>query len=224
MWEYTRDRYIIPDNGEWWVNKTINTSWRVYKSHESVHELAEENKARRESVADPHTLDPDSMAVLRDKLKKSDLNLASPPDAAVYLESREREEGRTYKTNTAELKKRMSEIKKRMAVGENVDELIANGKSHGPDWLKGRQGKKADLASTSATTDPFIDDLTAKIRRDLEVELEAKVKRKVLDNMAMLLKKLGEANPSLNLDIGDLSPIASEDDENGTPLTAGTTA
>ncbi|KAK1386996.1 hypothetical protein POM88_015174 [Heracleum sosnowskyi] len=127
MWEYTRDRYIIPDNGEWWVNKTINTSWRVYKSHESVQELAEENKARRESVADPHTLGPDSMAVLRDKLKKSDPNLASPPDAAVYLESREREEGRTYKTNTAELKKRMSEIKKRMAAGENVDELIVNG-------------------------------------------------------------------------------------------------
>ncbi|KAK1369661.1 hypothetical protein POM88_035753 [Heracleum sosnowskyi] len=153
------------------------------QSDESVQELAEENKARRESVADPHTLGPDSMAVLIDKL--SDPNLASPPDAVVYLESREREEGRTYKTNTAELKKRMSEIKKRMDAGENVDELIVNGKSHGPDWLKGRQGKKAALASTSAPADPFIGDLTAKIRQDLEVELEAKVKRKVQDNMAI---------------------------------------
>lgn len=122
MWEYTTDRYLIPENGQRWVEKTINTSWRVYKSrmkhryytkyatdedimanrpnsisledfklllkywgYEAVQELAEDNKARHES-------------------KTSNPLLASPSDAVVYIESREREEGRTYKTNTAELK------------------------------------------------------------------------------------------------------------------------
>ncbi|KAK1391328.1 hypothetical protein POM88_010384 [Heracleum sosnowskyi] len=41
------------------------------------------------------------------------------------------------------------EIKK-VAAGEDASELIANGKSHGREWLKGRHGKTASLASTSA--------------------------------------------------------------------------
>ncbi|KAK1366133.1 hypothetical protein POM88_041694 [Heracleum sosnowskyi] len=56
----------------------------------------------------------------------------------------------------------------------------------------------------------------------LEVELEAKVKKKVQDNM-MLLKKLAEANPGLNLDIVDYcATVPSEDDENATSFTVGT--
>ena len=39
----------------------------------------------------------------------------------------------------------------------------------------------------------------------------------------MVLKKLAEANPSMNLDIGDFcATLSSEDDENGTPFTVGT--
>lgn len=49
--------------------------------------------------------------------------------------------------------------------------------------------------------------------------------RKVQDNMSMFLKKLGEDNPALNLDMGDFcATFSSEDDENGTPLTNGTTS
>ncbi|KAK1352535.1 hypothetical protein POM88_053233 [Heracleum sosnowskyi] len=56
----------------------------------------------------------------------------------------------------------------------------------------------------------------------LEVELEAKVNKKVQDNM-MLLKKLAEANPALNLDIADYcATVPSEDDEKPTPFTVGT--
>lgn len=111
-----------------------------------------------------------------------------------------------------------------MVSGEDVDALITNGKSPGREWLKGRHGKCAGLASSSsAPTDPYLEDLTVKIRRELEVDLEAKVNRKVQDNMAMFLKKLGEANPDLNLDVGDYSAThSSEDVENATPLTVGT--
>ena len=77
--------------------------------------------------------------------------------------------------------------------------------------------------SPSADPEPYLDDLTAKISRQLEAELEEKVNMKVKDNMSMVLKKLAEANPSMNLDIGDFcATLSSEDDENGTPFTSGT--
>ena len=77
--------------------------------------------------------------------------------------------------------------------------------------------------SASADQDPYLDDLTAKIRRQLEAELEEKINMKVKDNMSMVLKKLAEANPGMNLDIGDFcATLSSEDDENGTPFTSGT--
>jgi hypothetical protein len=62
-------------------------------------------------------------------------------------------------------------------------------------------------------------DLTAKIRADLEVELEAKMNRIVQKNMSTLLQRLAEANPDLNLDLEDFCAAQSEDDEYGTPLT-----
>ncbi|KAK1367791.1 hypothetical protein POM88_033883 [Heracleum sosnowskyi] len=116
------------------------------------------------------------------------------------------------------------EIKKKVAAGEDASELIVNGKSHGREWLKGRHGKTASLASASAPVDDlFLDDVTEKIKRDLEVELEANVNKKVQDNMMSLLKKLAKANPGLNLDIADCcATVPNEDDENATPFTIGT--
>ncbi|KAK1387542.1 hypothetical protein POM88_015720 [Heracleum sosnowskyi] len=193
-----------------------------YWGDEAVKELAEENEVRRASVTDTHTLGPNSIA-------QGNPDLGLPSDAQVYLDSHEREEGRTYKTNITEIKKRIIEIKKKVAVGEDASELITNGKSHGQEWLKGRHGKTASLASASAPVDdPFLDDVTEKIKRDLEVELEAKVNKKVQDNMTLLLKKLAKANPGLNMDIVDYcatdccATVPSEHDENATPFTVGT--
>ncbi|KAK1366730.1 hypothetical protein POM88_042291 [Heracleum sosnowskyi] len=42
------------------------------------------------------------------------------------------------------------EIKKKVAASEDASELIANGKSHSREWLKGRHGKTASLASVLA--------------------------------------------------------------------------
>ena len=105
-----------------------------------------------------------------------------------------------------------------------MDELIADGKPHGREWLKGRHGKTAGEASTSMDKEPYLSDVTAMVWRELEAEWEAKMNKKVQDNIAMVLKKIGEANPGLNLDVGEFcATLSSEDDENGTPLTTGTT-
>lgn len=79
------------------------------------------------------------------------------------------------------------------------------------------------MESDSAPADTYLDDLTTKIRGELEAELEEKVSKKVQDNLSMILKKIAEANPGLNMDIGGVgATIASEDDENGTPFSART--
>ena len=88
----------------------------------------------------------------------------------------------------------------------------------------GRQDKA--VASTETPADPItqstILELNAKIAQ-LESEMEAEVNRKVQDNMVWLLKKLGEANPGLKVDINDFCAIVSSDgDEFGTPITPGT--
>lgn len=107
---------------------------------------------------------------------------------------------------------------------DEANAVVAGGKTHGRNWLVGRQGKKLEKKSTSAPTDGYVQELTTKIRQELEADLEAKVNRKVKENMSFMLTKLGEANPDLNFNLGDFCPIASSDqDDNGTPITPGAT-
>ncbi|KAL6583094.1 hypothetical protein OROMI_005172 [Orobanche minor] len=115
--------------------------------------LAEENTARRNSYADPHTLGRKTLA-------------------EVKLET----------------------IDEVLREGGDADVVLPGGK-HGPDWLVGRQGSLLALENTPAIPQPYADELTAKTTRDLESQMEAKVNRKVQENMTWFLKKLGEANP-----------------------------
>ncbi|KAL6556911.1 hypothetical protein OROHE_006787 [Orobanche hederae] len=143
-------------------------------------ELAEENAARRNSYADPHTLGRKTLAEVKEKLETIDEVLREGGDA---------------------------------------DAVLPDGK-HGPDWLVGRQGSLLALENTPAIPQPSANELTAKITRDLESQMEAKVNRKVHENMTWFLKKLGEANPTLKFDIGDFcATFSSDSDESRTPIT-----
>ncbi|KAK1374253.1 hypothetical protein POM88_030446 [Heracleum sosnowskyi] len=113
---------------------------------------------------------------------------------------------------------------------EGVDELLLQGKSHGPTWLIGRYSKP-DKRSTSGPTDSQITDLTTKIRQEVVNEMEEKLKqkvqeevdekvnKKVRENLTWVLMKLGEANPSININLGELCATISSDNGNGTPIT-----
>ncbi|KAL6521881.1 hypothetical protein OROMI_031758 [Orobanche minor] len=74
-----------------------------YWADEGVQSLAEDNAARRNSYADPHTLGRKTLAEVKEKLP----NLASPSRARVYFKSRKHKEGRKYKTNRDAIKKRI---------------------------------------------------------------------------------------------------------------------
>ena len=93
-----------------------------------------------------------------------------------------------------------------------VQELISDGKSHGPSWLIGRHTKAAEVPKDAPTTSTYIQELAAKIRENIVDEVEAKVNQKVKENLTWVLKKLGEANPDMQIDVGDLCATVYSDD------------
>ncbi|KAL6573145.1 hypothetical protein OROMI_012761 [Orobanche minor] len=74
-----------------------------YWGDESIKSLAEENAARRNTLAETHTMGPRTHAQAKEKLKK-DPKIAKPSDAEIYLETYKRDPERTYKTDTGELR------------------------------------------------------------------------------------------------------------------------
>ena len=103
--------------------------------------------------------------------------------------------------------------------------MVSGDKEHSRDWLVGRAcTKETGQCSGSAAipTEQYVQELTTKIKHDLEIELEAKVNRKVQENLTWVLKKLGDANPDLKLNIGDFcATVSSDQDDNDTPVTQG---
>ncbi|KAL6554597.1 hypothetical protein OROHE_007620 [Orobanche hederae] len=83
--------------------------------------------------------------------------------------------------------------------------------------------KTSTQASTPAPIDSYVQELTKKIRQEVSVEVEAKlnqkvcaevdgkINQKVQDNLTLVLKKLVEANPILNVDIGEICATISSD-------------
>lgn len=97
---------------------------------------------------------------------------------------------------------------------EAANEMVRGGKDHGSSWLVGRiiqkKGSKSDKATTSTTSaatgisEQYIADLTAKIRDQLAQEMDDKVEKKVRENVKLVMSKLVEKNPELNVDIAEL--------------------
>ncbi|KAL6558324.1 hypothetical protein OROMI_018674 [Orobanche minor] len=255
MLKYTLDRYNIPAHGEKYINKTLNSLWRVHKSRvkkdhytkydsdekrienrphdipledfknllkywadEGVQSLAEDNAARRNSYADPHTLGRKTLAEVKEKLTP-----IWPPHHELESISKvvNTKKGASTRQIGMQSKKELEKetIDEVLREGGDADAVLPDGK-HGPYWLVGRQGSLLALENTPAIPQPSADELTAKITRDLESQMEAKVNRKVQENMTWFLKKLGEANPTLKFDIGDFcATFSSDQDECDTPIT-----
>ncbi|KAK1361860.1 hypothetical protein POM88_046334 [Heracleum sosnowskyi] len=160
--------------------------------------------------------------------------------AKIFAKTRKRKPGRKYQSNPDVMEFRIDTINKKLGSSEGLDgldELVSGAKkSHGRGWLIGRHDPKCLKTSTSAPapTDSYVQELTKKIRQEVAVEVEAKVNqkvcaevdgkinRKVQDNLTLALKKLAEANPTLNVDIGEIcATISSDTVGDGTPMTNG---
>ncbi|KAK1393587.1 hypothetical protein POM88_012643 [Heracleum sosnowskyi] len=153
--------------------------------------------------------------------------------AKIFAKTRKRKPGRKYQSNPDVMEFRIDTINKKLGSSEGLDgldELVSGAKkSHGRGWLIGRHDSKCLKTSTSAPapTDSYVQELTKKIRQEVAVEVEAKVNqkvcaevdgkinRKVQDNLTLALKKLAEANPTLNVDIGEICATISSDTVGG---------
>ncbi|KAL6580985.1 hypothetical protein OROMI_006908 [Orobanche minor] len=126
-------------------------------------------------------------------------------------------------------------ITKKLTTGDTASDEL--GAKHGPNWLKGRCFKSG-MSSSNPPTETYVKELTTRIRESLASELEEKMKKvesefqarvkrvveaefeqKMRWNLAFALKKLGEANPNMTVDIEELCAIATSDDD--TPVTGG---
>ncbi|KAL6497892.1 hypothetical protein OROHE_026919 [Orobanche hederae] len=207
-----------------------------YWNDESVQERAKENAVSRTSYVDTHTLGPKSFAQHRYKMKKKDVaKELEPCDAEVFIETRKRVEGRMYKTNPEIITKKIDNITKKLTTGDTASDEL--GAKHGPNWLKGRCFKSG-MSSSNPPTETYVKELTTRIKGSLASELEEKMKKaesefqarvkrvveaefeqKMQRNLAFALKKLGEANPNITVDIEELCAIAISDVD--TPITGG---
>ena len=82
------------------------------------------------------------------------------------------------------------DIDDKLIEGNDADVILPRKKNR-PDWLVGRQGKSVSSTDTPAipVPDNYVEELTAKITQNLEIGMEAKVNKKVQENMAWLVKK-----------------------------------
>ncbi|XP_074369505.1 uncharacterized protein LOC141710913 isoform X2 [Apium graveolens] len=122
------------------------------------------------------------------------------------------------------MKEKLAKIQKLMKEGKEAEAnaVASDGKAHAPSWLLGRTGTKSVSTSTKASTAQQVQDLTEKINV-LESELEAKFNKKLQENMAWMVKKLGEATPGMIFNLEDVCATVSRDkEENGTLVTQGT--
>ncbi|KAK1368181.1 hypothetical protein POM88_034273 [Heracleum sosnowskyi] len=127
-------------------------------------------------------------------------------DGALFVKTRKRKEDREYKTDGKVTKFMIENIQNILGTdlsgpSEGVDELLLQGKSHGPTWLIGRCAKP-DKRSTSGPTDSQITDLTTKIRQEVVNEMEEKLKQKVQEEVDEKfpdggVKKLGRAGSDI---------------------------
>lgn len=118
----------------------------------------------------------------------------------------------------------------------NVDaanELVYGGKKHGPSYLVGRLIRKKEPKGKSATcasaiSDQYLASLTEKIRDEVKQEMEEKMNqnvqevRELRDSIKVMMSRLAEKNPELQIDVEELSKHPTNDDDAGGARNANT--
>ncbi|WCJ37370.1 hypothetical protein M5689_018515 [Euphorbia peplus] len=246
LWEFVKEKYIVPEEGKYWVMKTMKDAWKLYKCHtkalhytcyatdeeriqnrpddipleefkvllkywsnEKVQVVAAQNAASRMKITDTHTAGPKSFAQIVNEMQLANPNREAPSRADIFVETRKRTEGRDYKSPTEVINYRISTIQDMVSSGannESVEQLIRGDVAHGPTWLDGRHGRPqiSKKHSRENTSDSYVEDLTAKIKYNLEREMEEKMDKRLKETLTLILKKLAKDNPNLKIDLEDI--------------------
>ncbi|KAK1366766.1 hypothetical protein POM88_042327 [Heracleum sosnowskyi] len=118
-----------------------------------------------------------------DDKKKKRPDDGEPSQGRVFIKTRKRRAGRKYQTDPSVINYRIEKIKKNIDTsGEDIQELITDGKLHGPFWLIGRSSNPSKISATPPKG-TYVQDLTSKIRESLVEEVEAKVSKKMQEEV-----------------------------------------
>ncbi|KAL1818286.1 hypothetical protein ACET3Z_013155 [Daucus carota] len=98
-----------------------------------------------------------------------------PCDAKIFIDTWKRDAKREYKISTEKIEKKIETITTRLSTGDAASDEL--GAKHGPNWLKGRCVKPANMSNSNAPTEAYVKDLTTKIKEGFAAELEEKVKQ-----------------------------------------------
>ncbi|KAK1402661.1 hypothetical protein POM88_002266 [Heracleum sosnowskyi] len=154
-----------------------------YWGDETVQERARKNAESRSKIVDTHTASPKCFSQLKHKMKKKRPDDGEPSQGRVFIKTRKRRAGRKYQTDPSVINYRIEKIKKNLGTsGEDIQELITDGKLHGPSWLIGRSSNPSKISAT-APKGTYVQDLTSKIRESLVEEVEAKVSKKMQEEV-----------------------------------------
>ncbi|KAL6582650.1 hypothetical protein OROMI_004728 [Orobanche minor] len=187
--------------------------------------VAAKNSTNRRNIIDTHTAGTTSFAQISHEMKLKNPKQVSPRKSRLFIETRKRDPKKKYKTDTEAIKTKIEDIEKIITSNgesDTTDQLFCEAEtSHGPTWLVGRHVKPSKKKEKNIIVyeDNFVQQLRLEIKEELAAEMEEKLNKKVQENLRMVLKKLGEANPSFNLEVEELYTSNSSDGENGTPVT-----
>nr|XP_017228464.1 PREDICTED: uncharacterized protein LOC108203795 [Daucus carota subsp. sativus] len=252
LWEYVKDKYVIPEEGYDWVMTTMRDLFRGYKARikrdyyykyqtdeerlenrprevplkdfkilleywadEKIAKKARTNSESRRLITETHTAGSRSFAQISHNMALERALKATreqPPapisDADVYVKTRKRESTRTYKLPTEVVEKKVENVKKLLKDGtiDEADEVVYGGKDHSRTFLVGRliekrEPKKKIARPLPTIPEKYVASLTEQIRDQIAKEMEEQVQKKVEDNVKLMMSKLAEKNPGLNLDI-----------------------
>ena len=99
---------------------------------------------------------------------------------------------------------------------EAANKLVYGEKEHSPSYLIGRLIQKKEPKSKASAApaqppDEYVNQLTAKIKAQLQQEMEEIFDQKLQD----IMKLLAEKNPSLNINVSTKDPQKSDEMPNG---------
>ncbi|KAL6529063.1 hypothetical protein OROHE_014807 [Orobanche hederae] len=145
-------------------------------------------------------------------------------DGALFVKTRKRKEGRGYMTAGKITKFIINKIEKVIGPdlsgpSEGVNELLLDGKAHGPSWLIGRCVNSGKCSTSGTIRQEVVDEMEEKLKKKVQ-EVDAQVNKKVQENLTWVLKKLGEVNPRININLVELCRTISSNNDN-TPIIDG---
>ncbi|KAL6547405.1 hypothetical protein OROMI_023126 [Orobanche minor] len=195
-----------------------------YWTDEKITKRANTNAESRSRQTETHTAGSKSfvqvchnMAIERALLDTPEEAPVPISDADVYVKTRQRKSEREYKLPTDEVVKKIENVEKLLKEGtvEEANEVVYGGKDHSRSFLVERLIKKREPKKISARPiatipipDKYVTSLIEKIRDQIVKEMEEQVEKKVQDNIKLMISKLAEKNPNLNLGIEELTSAA----------------